>query len=117
MWSLGREKNITVTCVKVTDTLEVKKSLADTKGNEHNGVKPREDDVLGFNIRNKLPNGDVFIRVCYWENEKLADQFQGHCKEGDSEKRLSRRNWQWGMCWWSTGPGPAAGPKDGSGFA
>lgn len=52
----------------------------------------------------------------YQENEKLVDQFQGHCKEGDSEKRLSRKNWQRGVCWWSIGPGPVAGPKGSSEF-
>lgn len=60
--SLGGKRNITVTCVKVTDTLEVEEGLACIKGNQSNGVKPKED-VLEFNIGNALPNRSVAITV------------------------------------------------------
>lgn len=52
---LGWEEKYHCQCVKVTDTLGVKEGLAWIKGNQSNGVKPKEG-VLEFNVGNILPN-------------------------------------------------------------
>lgn len=74
---VGREEKYHCQCVKVTDTLEVKEGLAWIKGNQSDGVKPKED-VLEFNVGNTLANPH---QECSYQSTKWAYQEKKKKKE------------------------------------